>query len=146
MKAKKCSYKYCKQPENFDPSTAIKDKKCYYHLECYEKKQAKNTVFNLFCDYVTNDESGMLIRSVISKWIDKEGVSLNYLLFTMKFIIQNKIPLKSIFGLGLVMKQQRVINAYNKCLAKYQTPNIEAKTQDFNFEKNNQGGWRDLIG
>lgn len=146
MKAQKCSYKYCKILDNFDPELAVKENGKYYHLECYEKKQAKNKVFELFCNYVTNDESGLFIRKIISKWIDKDNVSPNYLQFTMKFIIDNKIPLRSIFGLGLVMKNKKVIKAYNECLAKYQTTAPEVKAEDFHFEKNNQGGWRDLIG
>lgn len=146
MRTIKCSYKYCKNPEDCDPSVAIKDNKKYYHLECYEKKEAKNKVFEAFCDYVTNNENGMFIRKIISNWIDKDGISPNYLQFAMKFVIDNKIPLKSIFGLGIVMKRQNVIKAYNDCLIKYQNPKINTKTQDFHYEKDKQGGWRDLIG
>ena len=64
----------------------------------------------------------------------------------MQYIIKNNIPLKSIWGLKKVMQQKRVIDAYNECLEKYHTPEINVETQDFTFNKDKQGGWRDLIG
>lgn len=120
MKTVKCHYKYCKNPEGLDPEIAVKDDNgSYYHLECFEKKEAKNKIFNAFCDYVRTKETGLMIRRIISDWIDKQNISPVYVLFTMNYIIQNQIPLKSIFGVGLVMKQDRVIAAYKQCLEKY---------------------------
>ena len=146
MKAKKCSYKYCKELGEFDPDNAVNDNGKYYHLSCYEKKEAKNQVFNMFCSYVTNDENGLFIRKKLCDYIDNDGFSPSFMQFTMQYIIKNNIPLKSIWGLKKVMQQKRVINAYNECLEKYHTPKINVETQDFTFNKDKQGGWRDLIG
>lgn len=146
MKVKKCSYKYCKNPESIDPESAVYDGGKYYHLSCYERKQAKLEVFDLFCEYVSNNESGLFIKKKISDYIDKEGYSPSYVLFTMQFIIKNKIPLKSIFGLKIVMNQKRVKDAYEKCVQKYQTTNINTDNKEFEFKKENKGRWQDLIG
>lgn len=146
MKAKKCSYRYCENPENFNPEEAVYDNGKYFHLKCYEKKQAKQQVFSMFCGYVTNNENGLFIRKKISDFIDKESFSPVYTVFAMQYIINNKIPLKSIFGLKIVMQQKRVKNAYQKYIEQYQTPHVDVQTKAFEFQRDNKGGWRDLIG
>ena len=103
-------------------------------------------MFDLFCEYVSNNENGLFIRKKISDYIDKENYSPSYVLFTMQFIIKNKIPLKSIFGLKIVMNQKRVKDAYENCVQKYQTTDIKTEDSKFEFKKENKGRWQDLIG
>lgn len=146
MKNKKCSYIYCDCPYSLDDDEAVYDNGKYYHLSCFEKKEAKIHVYNLFCDYVTNKESGLFIKKKIRDFIDNEKFAPTYMEFTMQYIILKQIPLQSIWGLKKVMEQPRVQRAYAQCIDKYQTPHINIETKEFEFTNDKQRGWRDLIG
>lgn len=146
VKTRKCKYQHCKEGGIVNVDDGVKDGEFYYHFQCYEKKYMKQKIFQAFCDYVTNEEHGFFIKKKISDYIDKEDISPYYVYFTMYYIIKNKIPLKSIFGLGIVMKQQRVVNAYNKLIDEYKNVKIQPENIDYIYKKEFKGGWRDLIG
>lgn len=145
VQTRKCRYPYCKEGGIVNLEESVMDKKDYYHFQCYEKRCMKQKIFLAFCDYVTNQESGLLIKKKISDFIDKENISPYYVYFTMFYIINNKIPLRSIFGLGIVMKQQKVVKAYNELIAKYSEVKIQPENIDYIYKKEFKGGWRDLI-
>ena len=142
----KCRYKYCKNPTIEDENDCIEENGLRYHFACYEKKVIKGDVFDAFCGYVHNNENGLLIKKKIKDYIDVEGYSPSYVYFTMYYIIKNKIPLHSIFGLKFVMNQKKVQDEYQKVLDKYDNMKIEPENLDFVYRKEFNGGWRDLIG
>lgn len=146
METRKCQYSHCKEGGTVNLSEAVFEKGKYYHFQCYEKKNIKLKVFEKFCEYVTNEEDGKFIRKKISDYIDKEGFSPNYVYFTMCYIIRENIPLKSIFGLKLVMNQARVKKAYEVVLNKQKSVKIKSEENNYVFTKEEKGGWGDLIG
>lgn len=146
VKTRKCKYQHCKEGGFVDVDEAVVDGGLYYHFQCYEKKHMKNKIFQAFCEYVTNEENGLFIKKKISDFIDKEDINPHYVYFTMYYIIKNKIPLKSIFGLAIVMKRQKVIDAYNELIDKYKDVKIQPENIDYVYKKEFKGGWRDLIG
>ena len=100
-------------------------------------------------DLIVMDETYKIVDSrneKISDFIDKEDINPHYVYFTMYYIIKNKIPLKSIFGLAIVMKRQKVIDAYNELIDKYKDVKIQPENIDYVYKKEFKGGWRDLIG
>jgi hypothetical protein len=142
----KCGYKYCKNNIIENEDEAIKENGKYYHLSCYEKKVLKADIFDAFCGYVHNNENGLLIKKKIKDYIDIDGYNPSYVYFTLYYIIKNKIPLHSIFGLKFVMNQKKVKDEYEKCLNKYKNVKIQPENIDFVYKKEFNGGWRDLIG
>lgn len=144
--SKKCAYKYCKNPEIQNENEMIRDNGKCYHFACYEKRAIKNEVFLAFCNYVTNEESGIFIRKKISDYVDKENYNANYVLFTMNYIIKNQIPLRSIWGLKKVMDRDKVKQSYEQTLNKLRPVNIPKEEETFKFEREEKGGWQDLIG
>lgn len=144
--SKKCAYKYCKNPEIQNENEMIRDNGKCYHFACYEKKTIKNEVFLAFCNYVTNEESGIFIRKKISDYVDKENYNANYVLFTMNYIIKNQIPLRSIWGLKKVMDRDKVKQLYEQTLNKLRPVNVPKEEKTFKFEREEKGGWQDLIG
>lgn len=146
VETRKCKYQHCKEGGTVNLDDAVQDGGFYYHFQCYEKKHMKRKIFEAFCDYVTNKEHGTLIKKKISDFIDKEDISPYYVYFTMYYIIKNKIPLRSIFGLGIVMKQKKVIDAYNQLIDKHKDVKVQPENIDYIYKKEFKGGWRDLIG
>ncbi len=145
VRTRKCQYQHCKEGGVVNVDESIIENGKHYHFQCYEKKHIKQKIFLAFCEYVTNEESGVLIKKKISDYIDKDNINPNYVYFTMFYIIKNSIPLRSIFGLGIVMKQQRIIKAYNELIIKYSDVKIQPENIDYIYKKEFKGGWRDLI-
>lgn len=145
VKTRKCQYQHCKEGGAVNVDESVIENGKHYHFKCYEKKHIKQKIFLAFCEYVTNEESGTLIKKKISDYIDKDGINPNYVYFTMFYIIKNKIPLRSIFGLGIVMKQKRIVKAYNELVIKYSDVKIQPENIDYIYKKEFKGGWRDLI-
>lgn len=146
VKTRKCRYQYCKNKdiENIDEAICVGD--CYYHFGCYEKKYMKGEIYKVFCDYVTNEESGLLIKKKIKDYIDIDGYSPSYVYFALYYAIKNKIPLRSIFGLKYLLDRKKIKEEYDKLLNKYSNVQIQPENLDFVYSKEFKGGWRELIG
>jgi 5-formaminoimidazole-4-carboxamide-1-beta-D-ribofuranosyl 5'-monophosphate synthetase len=79
----------------------------------------KNEIYSVFCDYVTNEESGLLIKKKIKDYIDIDGYSPSYVYFALYYAIKNKIKFKSIFGLKYLLDRDKVKQEYANVLDKY---------------------------
>lgn len=147
MKEMKCAYKYCPNPiiEDIDSAVYSSKTKRYYHFDCNEKRVTKQKVFEMFCEYVKNNENGLFIRKKISDYIDKENISPGYVLFTMNYIIKHNIPLRSIFGLKKVMEQDRVKKAYDLLLAENKPITFKPQEVEIKQVGKKNRGWQDLI-
>ena len=146
VKPRKCAYKYCKSKSIDDINEAVHVGNYYYHFGCYEKKYMKNEIYSVFCDYVTNEESGLLIKKKIKDYIDIDGYSPSYVYFALYYAIKNKIKFKSIFGLKYLLDRDKVKQEYANVLDKYKNVKIQPENLDFVYSKEFKGGWRELIG
>jgi hypothetical protein len=64
----------------------------------------------------------------------------------MNYIIKNQIPLRSIWGLKKVMDRDKVKQLYEQALNKLRPVDIPKEEKTFKFEREEKGGWQDLIG
>ena len=147
MKTIKCAYKYCPNPDIIDKTDAVYVSSMgrYMHADCNAKRVGKQKIFEMFCEYVKNNENGLFIRKKLVDFIDKEGLSIDYALYTMNYIVLNNIPLKSIFGLRKVMEQARVKKAYELMLISQQKSTFKPKEVEITQQSKKTRGWQDLI-
>lgn len=141
----KCVYKYCKCGD-LEEIEAIETKSGFYHLRCFEKREAKSKIFNEFCKYVSNDENGLFIKKKISDYIDKEEIEPLYALFVIHNIVQHKRRLNSIWGFKKYLESSLMKNKYQDFLNKYKTIKVTCEEGHIKYIKEEKEGWGDMFG
>lgn len=106
----KCPYKYCNHGGVVKKENAIYYKSRYYHKDCYNKKINKTECRDLLKNnYKFNN---MNINNSIKQLVDDKGRDSEFVLIAIKYIINNKKPLNSPYGISYYLEFDEVIDAY----------------------------------
>jgi len=146
-----CRFKNCiYDDKKLDKSEAIKIGNSYYHKECNEIKEDIKLIVNLFTKHINQNVVYSVLVKVINKIIFTKKIDSKFLLFGLKYYIQNKIPLNYPQGLYYVIQNKDVKNTYNKYLVKQQVKEnkvivIENKETDFDFKPTKTKGFGDIL-
>lgn len=147
----KCRYKNCiHDNKELDKSEAVKIGNSYYHKECNEIKEDIKSIVDLFTKHINSNVVYNVLLKVINEIIFTKKIDSKFLLFGLKYYIQNKIPLNYPQGLYYVIQNKDVKNTYNKYLAKQQIKEnkviiIENNDTDFNFKPTKTKGFGDIL-
>jgi len=150
-KTYKCAYKMC---DNLgiavDP---VKYNNKYYCKTCLEEMQRNTDLRKKIMDTtleIIPKEIPSLINKVINQWIELD-YSLEYILYTVKYIKLNKCILNHFYGVRYYMNKDEIKNAYDrlikqKKLKEQKDKEFEITKEEVNFKPvENNNRWSDLI-
>lgn len=146
-----CRFKNCiYDDKKLDKSEAIKIGNSYYHKECNEIKEDIKLIVDLFTKHINSNVVYSVLMRVINEIVFTRKIDSKFLLFGLKYYIQNKIPLNYPQGLYYVIQNKDVENTYNKHLAKQQIKSnkiiiTEDSEADFNFKPTKTKGFGDIL-
>ena len=119
----KCAYANCKLGGNVDKDKAVKAGARYFHEECDYKKSVKQSCADKLLSL------GMIAKLVgifLKKAIDDEQVELEYLEFTIDYIILHKLKLSSPYGVKYYMGDYKIRAEYDKYISKKVSSEIKS--------------------
>lgn len=142
-----CGFTHCLHSGKKVPSDiAVKDGTRYYHPDCIKDKQTRTQIFDIYYKYYKSTEDYHMVRKAINGFID--GTTSEYVLYVLCQAIHKKVPFKSIFTLGWLVKNDMEIKK------KYMAMKTKNKIRDFDFDdietkkkeaitykKNNDNSW-----
>lgn len=139
VKIYKCPYKQCKYNNEVVEDEAIKYNGRYYHKECLKEQQEKIEIRKLFFENINTLEVPAKLNNAINNIIHKKNVSSEYLLYALKYVIENKSPLNYAGGLYYIIGNKDIQNAYNKEKAKVIADEVKMEIKDTKVEMFNFG-------
>ena len=120
----KCRYSHCNHTskELFLSEAVQSGKSTYYHKDCYKQSEEIKQVIDLFREFIDPMVVISNLRVVINNIIFNKYVDSEYLLFALKFAINNKLNLKHAMGLHYIIGYKNIQDAYQKERSKKQSP------------------------
>lgn len=150
----KCAYKQCKLGNEVSKDEADKKGNRYYHKECLQEIKNKEEIRKLFLEKINEKEVITSLNGVIKNLIENKGVSSEFLLYALKYVIKNKTPLNHAPGLCYIVNNEKIKEAYNR--DKLNKMAKEIKNNDdyehnkneikFNINIENNSSWDKILG
>ena len=146
-----CAYGKClHESKALDIEDAVLDKKKYYHADCLKTKEEIKEIIDLFCKHINPHPIFSQLQSVITNIVFTREIGSEYLLFGLKYYIENKIPLNYPQGLYYVMQNKDVKKAYDshikKTVLKQNIEITESNDSSFGFKPTKAKGFDDILG
>lgn len=150
----KCGYKQCKLGNEVDKDIAVKKGNRYYHKECLQEINNKEEIRKLFLEKVNPQEVITSLNGVIKKLVNDKGISSEFLLFALRYVIKNKVQLNHAPGLFYIVNNEKIKQAYQKEKVNQMTKDIKNSVID-NYDKNeikfnvnidNKNSWDKILG
>lgn len=124
---KTCRFKNCKHSNNeidLRKDEYIKVGKLFYHKDCYEKKNADEErartisadmqlIKNLWIENINQTVVISVLFKVLREYLDR-GVSSDYLVFVMQYVISHHCKLNHPFGFRYYIDKENIKEEYRK--------------------------------
>lgn len=142
MKIYKCNYKHCSYGGNVSDIESVKYNNRRYHEKCLNDKNLLSEIRKFYLEKINNSEVMVILNKAINEIVFKKNISPDFLLFTLKYIHNNKMKLNSIFGVYYYINNYKIKNEYekyrNKCKNKIDFKNKNLQDEYENFTLKNQ--------
>lgn len=126
-----CRYVCCPVPDNqidIDSDEYVAYGRKYYHKTCYEHEkmeQEKRALLNadiacildLWQKHISNTVNFGYLRKILNEYLER-GISSDYMLFTMQYVVSHRLPLRYPPGFRYMLDMQEIKDAYQKQQAK----------------------------
>jgi len=100
------------------------EEKKFYHKECYErmkKDREKQAIINsdiacildLWQKHISNTVNYGYLRKILNEYLER-GISSDYMVFTMQYVVSHKLPLRYPPGFRYMLDKQEIQDAYQK--------------------------------
>lgn len=111
----RCRYKHCKHDQKeIERDQAVKDGGAYYHPDCHQEKELMRSIEQYFINNINSQPIMQQLRTVINRLVYVQGKDPAFILFAMKYAVQNKIQLRYPPGLYYIIDRDDVIEAWRK--------------------------------
>ena len=115
----KCAYKHCKHGGEVEKDQAVKVGNRYYHADCLKEKETVKSIIDLYHEMVDPKPIENYLRKTVNDLIYKDGNDASFILFAIRFCLDNGWTLRSPGGLRYVAKDWKAKEAWkNKEMAK----------------------------
>lgn len=114
MKTYKCGNKYCKNGNIVDRDIAVKIGAKYYCPECAKEVDGKKKIREKYIEYIDKVPNMSQLNLAIKKVVNDYGCDIDLVLYAIKYVKTNKIPMNNPFGLTWVIKDDKMIKKYKK--------------------------------
>ena len=150
-----CRYAKCKHNSKELPKEeAVKIGAAYYHKDCAKIKEDVETVVMLFINNVNPNTIVPQLRKVVNNIIFDKGIDSDFLVFALRYYIDNKYTLNYPGGLYYVIQNKTVLNAYASKIKKEQAialqkanvQHIEEPKEQFTYTPTRQRSFTDILG
>ena len=134
----KCRYKNCRHDGVInDGDEIVMSGKVYYHKDCFEEKTKIEEIIHLFSTEVNKDVIFSQLRKVVNNLVCNKNIEPDFILFGIKYYLNNHIPLTYPAGLYYVITSRDVNKAWKTKLAKeYKPDKVEIKEEEHKFTYN----------
>ena len=134
-----CRFKNCMyEDKKLDKSEAIKVGNNYYHKDCSEIKNNILEITDLFKKDINSNDIYSVLMKIINEIVFIRKIDSKFLLFGLKYYIQNKIPLNYPQGLYYVIQNKDLKKTYDKYIARQQIKSnkiiITEENDEINFD------------
>jgi len=146
-----CAFSRCKRPIDplKDEYHRTKNGKCY-HKACYEMLLKASEFTRMWQDSINREENVRKIKSAFFRNVYDLGFSEDYVLFGLKYCVNNKMSLNFPPGLKYYLEFDEVKDAYDVACGKKKPKRIvkindfrvdkeEKSAQKFNYVEKNRG-------
>lgn len=96
----------------------------YYHKACYEHEQREkekkdrlnadiSCILDLWQKHISNTVNYGYLRKILNEYLER-GISSDYMVFTMQYVVNHKLPLRYPPGFRYMLDKQEIQDAYQK--------------------------------
>ena len=126
-----CKYANCRHggKVNINTEFFVKNKNTYYHEDCYKERTDLQTFRSLWVEHISSTVVYSQLNCTLNQLI-KKGVSSEYLLFALQYIIQKKLTLNHPAGIRYYLDYAEIKEAYNKKLIREKVANADFTAHD----------------
>lgn len=115
----KCRYSHCKHEGiPVDKESGVHVGSAYYHQDCFKEKELLREIERYYIQNFEKDPIMQALRSVINKIVFTQGKSPEFLMYALRYTKANNIPLKHPAGIFYLMKDEKIVDSWNKYLNK----------------------------
>ena len=160
-----CRYTFCSaESKTIDLETEeyVEEDKKFYHKSCYEQmikeREAKKIVEadcrlieDLWVKHISNTVNYGYLRKILNEYLER-GVSSDYLVFAMQYVVSHKLSLRHPAGLRYIVDKIEIREAWKKQqaekLAKQQKdfkPKRKSEPPQFVTQRQNKTGFGAII-
>jgi hypothetical protein len=148
----RCRFKYCNHDSRDLPieEAVLSGKSSYYHKDCYKTNEEIKQIIDIFKNQIDPLVVYSQLRIAIENIVFSKCLGSEYLLFAIKYAINNKINLKHPAGLYYIIDYENIKKAYLKEKYKQQIKQInntttESKEVTFTYKPSKTVGFGDII-
>lgn len=115
-KTRVCKYIHCKHDGRIDIETEpfVKQKDGFYHEDCYKEKTDLQLFRSLWCENISSTVVFSDLNRTLNQLMFEQGVSAEYLLFVLQYIIDHHCKLRYPAGFRYYVDKQDIKNSYEK--------------------------------
>lgn len=113
---RKCAYRQCRHGGvvNLSNDEFVHDNKSYYHKKCYREKNDLELIRSLWRENINNTVVYSQLNKELNRLITEVGVSSEYLLFVMQYVISHEYKLRYVGGLKFYVDREEIKEEYEK--------------------------------
>lgn len=147
-----CRFKHCvHESKEVAREDAVRVGNMYYHKDCARIKDNIALTMELFEKHINPNPVFVQLRAVINRIVFERNVDSDFLVFALKYYIENKIPLRYPQGLYYVVQNQEAKKAFDRKNAeKFKNIKIDlTETKEevvFEHKPVKQKGFGDILG
>lgn len=156
-KTYKCAFKHCKhQSQVLQENEAVKVGNRYMHEDCARTSENMIKVRDVYYERISQEVVMKILVRVIQNIVLEKGIDAEYLVFAIEYAADNKIPIRSPYGLYYLVDNYKVKEAWkNKNIEKRvseikkeaeQNVIIDPQANKFNFKQTFTGGFGSIFG
>lgn len=150
IKTYKCRYKNClHESREVDADKAVCVGNARYHSDCYKTKEDIKEIKELFVKHINPNPVYDQLQLVINNIVFTKKLGSDFLLFGLRYYIENKISLNYPQGLYYVIQNKKVIEEYNKRKKENIKGNFQIETEndvvEFEYKPSKIQGFADII-
>ena len=109
-----CGFKYCSHENKKVPETeAVKSGTRHFHEDCLRIRDNMEAVKRIYYEKISSTVVMSQLVKVIQTIVIQKKVDSEYLLFAIKFVVAQKIPIRSPYGLHYIIDHADVKKAWN---------------------------------
>lgn len=111
-----CGYTHCLHPgEKVNASSSVMVGNKRYHKDCNDVRKEIQEIKQIYIDQIDNSVNSALLSKVFNQLLfEKNGISLDFLRFSIKFYAKSGTKLKSPFQLTYLPKNPYMKQKYEK--------------------------------
>ena len=141
-----CQYLQCRHGKRIDLSTEkyIKDGTKYYHENCFQEMKDMQLFRSIWVSHISNTVRYSELNKILNEYLNR-GVSSDYLLFALQYVIDHDMKLNYPAGFRYYIDRSEIKKAYDKkqksviSKVKFSAKDVEDNSPKFSITSKQSG-------